>query len=241
MGWWCASRIPYAPNGWNIYRPTFGIQFMVNVGKYSIHGINMGIGISYEHVPWNFMDLILLQWWWYHYINFVANHHDIGNAWDLTNSANFAGSGSFQSCHGPTVDVYEIRLTTWDVWNLVKSRLKLVFFCNVFSAPHTGHRGCVGRHRWGERHGVSARVMWVNHQNDLHITIWNVIWTKHRLFRVYRGLPSLKLTARPWKLMVGRLNFLFGMACSQGLCGYVSFRECILPSFLGIIRNQQPL
>ena len=136
MGWWCASRIPYAPNGWNIYRPTFGIQFMVNVGKYSIHGINMGIGISYEHVPWNFMDLILLQWWWYHYINFVANHHDIGNAWDLTNSANFAGSGSFQSCHGPTVDVYEIRLTTWDVWNLVKSRLKLVFFCNVFCTTH---------------------------------------------------------------------------------------------------------
>ena len=62
-----------------------------------------------EFYGFDFVTVMMISW------NFVANHHDIGNAWDLTNSANFTGSGSFQSCHGPTVDVYESRLTTWDV------------------------------------------------------------------------------------------------------------------------------
>ena len=62
--------------------------------------------------------------------------------------------------------------TTWDVWNLVKSWDNL-FFCNVFC---TTHRSPWMRRetQMGERHGVSAWVMWANHQNGLHITIWNM-------------------------------------------------------------------
>ena len=43
----------------------------------------------------------------------------------------------------------------------------------------------------------------------------------------WNHLPSLKLTARPLKLMVGRWNFLLGMAYLQGLF-VVSFREALL-------------
>ena len=68
------------------------------------------------------------------------------------------------------------------------------------------------------------RVIWSRGSQKVKTSVWIAfqgedlkIWWKLEL------IPSLKLTVRTWKWIVGRWNFLFGWLPGRG---YVSFREC---------------